>query len=387
MVPPFDTAKLDALMERDQLDLLLVSSKHNVQYLLGGYRFFFFDYMDAIGISRYLPVLIYPRGRPQDAAYFGNAMEPIRPENNDHWPPGTVTSHWGTADTIASAVQHIERAGLPSGRIGVEMGFLPADAFRMLEGAYPDAAITDCVVPLERLRAVKTADEIDMLRTASEGTVASMLAVMRTHGPGTRKRDLVEALRREEVSRGLVFEYCLCTLGTSFERSPTDQIWNEGEIISLDSGCNHRGYIGDLCRMGVLGEPDSELQDLLAEVDAIQQAARREIRPGTDGRDVIAAGDAELARSPSREFTSFVAHGMGLVSHEAPRLTDSGPVPYPAADADIPLEAGMVTSVETTMLHPRRGFIKLEDTVLVTPDGNEGLGDDGRGWTIAGTAA
>ncbi len=44
----------------------------------------------------------------------------------------------------------------------------------------------------------------------------------------------------------------------------------------------------------------------------------------------------------------------------------------------------MVISIETTMSHPRRGFIKLEDTVLVTDDGYEALGDTARGWNKAG---
>ena len=57
---------------------------------------------------------------------------------------------------------------------------------------------------------------------------------------------------------------------------------------------------------------------------------------------------------------------MGLISHEAPRLTSHGPIPYSAHDADRPLESGMVISIETTIAHPRRGFIKLEDTVAVT---------------------
>jgi len=43
------------------IDVLVVTSKHNIQYLFGGYRFFFFDYMDAIGVSRYLPILVYRR--------------------------------------------------------------------------------------------------------------------------------------------------------------------------------------------------------------------------------------------------------------------------------------------------------------------------------------
>ena len=44
----------------------------------------------------------------------------------------------------------------------------------------------------------------------------------------------------------------------------------------------------------------------------------------------------------------------------------------------------MVLSIETTLLHPRRGFIKLEDTVAVTQDGHVGYGDEGRAWTRAG---
>ena len=74
------------------------------------------------------------------------------------------------------------------------------------------------------------------------------------------------------------------------------------------------------------------------------------------------------------------------MSHEAPRLTDHGPVPYPAPDADLPLEAGEVISVETTLLHPTRGFIKLEDTVVVTDSGHEIYGEGLRGWNKAGSA-
>jgi Xaa-Pro aminopeptidase len=62
---PFDAAHLDRLLEKAKIDVVLVTSKHNIQYLLGGYRFFFFDYSDAIGVSRYLPILIYPAGRPE----------------------------------------------------------------------------------------------------------------------------------------------------------------------------------------------------------------------------------------------------------------------------------------------------------------------------------
>ena len=377
---PFDTRRLDTLMEEARLDALLVTSKHSIQYMLGGYRYFFYSYMDAHGLSRYLPVIIYVKGRPEATAYIASPMETYEQELGKFWVPATDFTNMTTVESAQSALRHLARFGKKPTRVGVEMGFLPADAHRALQDGLPEAEIVDATFTLELLRAVKTAAELELLREASERVVDSMLAVIASHGAGATKHDLVAALRREEIGRGLFFEYCLITAGTSFNRAPSDQAWHEGEALSLDSGGNYQGYIGDLCRMAVLGEPDAELEDLLAEVDAIQQAARGPIRAGTRGGDIFAAADALVTSSARREVLSFVAHGMGIVSHEAPWLTDRASVPYAAYHADRPLESGMVISVETTMLHPRRGFIKLEDTVAVTEGGWMAFGDHGRGW-------
>ena len=381
---PFDTGLLDRLMEAAGIDVLLASSKHNVQYLLGDYRFFFFDYMDAVGKSRYLPIVVYLKGASDKAGYIGNRMESYEKEVRSFWVPEFRPVAFGSVDAIQAAIEHMRRVGLRASRIGIESGFLPADATEALREAFPESRFVDALGVLERLRARKAPAELEKLRRASEGVIASMLAVIGSHGAGTTKRQLVEALRREEVSRGLTFEYCLITAGTSLNRAPSEQVWQDGDILSLDSGGNYQGYIGDICRMAILGEPDGELQDLLAEVDATQQAAIRPVRHGARGGEVYAGAEAVLTRSANRERIEFVAHGMGLVTHEVPHLTDKGPVPYPAEDRDRPLESGMVLSIETTLQHPRRGFIKLEDTVAVTESGHEAFGDRARGWNRAG---
>jgi Xaa-Pro aminopeptidase len=373
---PFDSAKLDALLDEAGIDALVVTSKHNIQYLLGGYRFFFFDQMDAIGISRYLPILIYPKGRPGDAVYVSNVMEGYERDLGRFWVPSIENKAWGTVDAARLAVSHLKKLGNTVRRVGVETPFMPADAFQAIAAGVPDVELVDGVFVLERLRAKKTPKELDLLRQASEKVVESMLAVFSNHGPGTTKQQLADALRREEQARGLHFEYCLVTAGTSLNRAPSDQPWGKGEIASLDSGANYKGYIGDLCRMGIHGEPDAELEDLLSEIDGVQQAARKPIRPGATGDDIYAAAEKAWHASPHRAaIVDFTAHGMGLVSHEAPRLSDKAPMKYPGYDKDRPLEAGMVISN-----HPKRGFIKLEDTVAVTKDGCEGYGDGGRGW-------
>ncbi len=90
--PPFDSARLDALLDEAGIDALLISSKHNIQYLFGGYRFFFFDHFDAIGVSRYLPLLVYVKGRPDQSTYIGHAMESYEKDLGKFWTPAFQTA-------------------------------------------------------------------------------------------------------------------------------------------------------------------------------------------------------------------------------------------------------------------------------------------------------
>jgi Xaa-Pro aminopeptidase len=383
---PFDADRLDRLMDEAGIDVLLATSKHNVQYLLGGHRAFFFESMDAMGLSRYLPVLVYPKGERQKAAYFGHRMEGFQKENDPFWVAESQTNSSGSLDVMQKAIDYVRKSGVKGRRIGAELAFLPLDAGTALRNAFSGSDIVDALFVLERLRAVKSPEELKQLRIASERVIEAMLAVIANHGPGTTTRDLTEALRREETSRGLVFDYCLITAGTSLNRAPSKQTWGKGDILSLDSGGNYHGYIGDLCRMAIQGEPDAELEDLLAEIEAIQRASMKPIKAGAMGSVIYAAAEPLVHKSKHHNHMHFLAHGMGLVSHEAPRLTATGPVPYDAYDADRPLEAGMVVSVETTLQHPHRGFIKLEDTVVVTDAGFDIYGEGGRGWNRGGTA-
>lgn len=381
---PFDHARLNRLMEAAGIDVLLATSKHNVQYLLGGHRANFFDFMDATGVTRYLPVFIYPKGAPEKAVYIGHRLEGFQHQAKPLWTPTTDTSSNGSTDAMQKAVDYVKKMGLSPKRIATEFGFLPYDASKVLRAAFPDAEWVDALYVMERQRLVKSPKELKLLKYASEAVIDAMLATIAKSQPGSTKAEVVETLRKEETLRGMNFEYCLITCGQSFNRAPSGQRWERGEIMSLDSGGNYHGYIGDVCRMAIHGEPDAELEDLLAEIDTIQHAAFKAMKPGALGADIYAAAEPLVAKSKHHNQMEFLAHGMGLVSHEAPRLTDKGPVPYPADDAGLPLEAGTVVSIETTLKHPGRGFIKLEDTAVVTPTGHQVYGEGARGWNQAG---
>ena len=380
---PFDSELLDSLMEASGVDWVVATSSHNVRYLLGGYHYFFYDHFSAIGLSRYLPLVGYPRGNPQRAFYVAAANEAWQLEIKPVWieriekAPVTSTA---AAEVAAAALKEPAR----SLRIAVEPSFIPSDAMKTLSEALPGAEFIDATPILETLKTIKTPQEIDLLRSASVGIVEAMLSTFRTVQPGETKDEVASHLAAELTGRAMEFDYAFVTFGRSLNRAPFGGRLERGQILSLDSGGRLDGYVGDLCRMAVLGEPGSEMKEALDEVARVQAAARGAVRRGNEGAAIYEAAHQQVAASPHREGMRFIAHGVGLIAHEAPRLTDRAGMSYPATHAKQPLEAGMVLSVETHIADPNLGFVKLEDTLIVTEDGCEAAGDLGRGWNLAG---
>lgn len=379
--PPFDTRKLDALLEREGLDVVVATSRHNVRYLLGSYSAFH-ESFEAIGVDRFLPAVGYCQGGPADAFAVGADVDAGQHEVQPLWVSTVLDRAQSATETARLVAARIRAMGHASGTVGIELSFAPYSFLEELRGELPELRILEAAPILEELRAVKRPDELQLVREAAEQIVESIVATVRSAAAGVTKRELVDRLRVEEERRGLRFEYCLVAAGGSFNRAASEQSWQPGEVLSVDTGGQLRGYIGDLCRMAVLGPPSQELRAVLAEVRAIQDAARKPIRPGAIGAEIYDAAAVEQRRCTVARQVAFVAHGMGLVPHEAPRLSDRAPIRYPATHREMPLQAGMVLSIETDARIDGAGLIKLEDTVVVTESGWEAYGDGDRDWIV-----
>ena len=195
---PFDHNRLDRLMDEAGIDVIVATSKHNAQYLTGGHRADFFDYMDATGVTRYLPVFVYQKGAPEKSAYIGHRLEKFQTQNNPLWTPETQTNTAGAVDAMQKAVAYMQKAGMKPKRIAAEFGFLPYDAANVLRDAFPDADWVDALFVLERQRVKKSDAELALLKLASEKVLDSMKAVIDKHGPGATKADS----RRSAAARG-----------------------------------------------------------------------------------------------------------------------------------------------------------------------------------------
>lgn len=383
LVPPFDVDLLDALMEEARLDVLLLSSPHSLRHALDGYRFFLYDKLDSVGVSRYAPLLGYVRGHVDQAFYVAWGDEGWGLSTAELWVPQCETVAWTAAEAARHAAESIAQRAGAAARVGVEMPYLTADAYTELRHGLPEAHLEDAVLVLDELRAIKRPAELAAMRVGADAVVEAMLAVFADLQAGSSKAEVAERLRQEETRRGLEFDYCLIAAAPDLNRAPSSQHISQGAAVSLDSGAGYQGFVADLARMGVIGAPSTLQQELLGMVDEVQQAARAQVGAGRRGGEMFDAASERIQAMPRPQAFSFVAHGMGRRSHEAPRLNIGKP-PYPASHRERALQPGMVISIETHVTHPEAGFVKLEDAVAVTADGCEPLGDAGRGWNRAG---
>jgi Xaa-Pro aminopeptidase len=151
-------------------------------------------------------------------------------------------------------------------------------------------------------------------------------------------------------------------------------VLKRGYALSFDYGVIRQGYCSDFGRTVFFGEPEP---DLIKAHELIMRAQKEAIAAMKAGqvtgeelnriaRQVIQAGGYD------REFGHRLGHGIGKDVHERPFLAEG---------EKRVLETGMHFTVEPSLCLPYRGLIRVEDVVMVTPEG--GLNLNSTTWDLA----
>jgi Xaa-Pro aminopeptidase len=270
---------------------------------------------------------------------------------------------------------------LQTPQLGVEGANLSISRFNQLSKTLGGAASlipTEGVV--EKLRIVKDAHEIEMLRHGAQLLSKVALDVVEDPRPGITEQELAAKIDWRIKSAG--FERC--SFETIVAAGPNsalphahagDRRLYEGDLVVLDFGGVYGGYCVDLTRTVIVGQPDPEQQRVYDAVLEAQQAAIAAVKPGARAGDVDAAARETLGRHKLAEaFGHSTGHGLGIEIHESPRI---GPRREATADTpalpDDAIEPGMVFTIEPGAYLPAWGGVRIEDDVLVTADGVEVL--------------
>ncbi len=223
---------------------------------------------------------------------------------------------------------------------------------------------------LEDMREIKDKQELNALRDAA-GRISNIFkAVINTLKPGMTEKEVacrIESLAMEGGAEALSFPSIVASGPNSAlpHAVPTDRKLKIKEPVVIDAGVRLNGYCSDMTRTVFMGEPEPALKDIYRIVREAQSAAMKAIRPerSTTEIDGIARSIIETA-GYGAYFGHGLGHGVGLATHERPRLGPRKPVP---------LKRGMVVTVEPGIYIPGKGGVRLEEMVAITDTGAEVL--------------
>jgi len=231
---------------------------------------------------------------------------------------------------------------------------------------------------VERLRAVKDDDEVAIIRRAihaAERAFEAFRSQLRPSDCETELANRMEFLIRHHGAQRTSFEPITaggerCALAHA---PPTDRRLTAGGWLLVDWGAVVDGYCSDLTRLLVPNTPPfrqsnppaidlKRLEAAYRAVDGAREQAIAAIRPGQTTKAVDEVARTALAAAGLADrFTHSLGHGIGLEVHEKPGLR---------MNSEDVLAAGMVVTVEPGVYWPGWGGIRIEDDVLVTPDGS-----------------
>jgi Xaa-Pro aminopeptidase len=281
-------------------------------------------------------------------------------------------------DLAAHWARLCDRAG--ARRVAVEASAVSHALWTALAAAAPDVELVAAEGWVEAMRAVKTPDEIERIAAAcavADRALATLLPEIR---PGVTEHALalrLEWLMRTGGAEALAFDVaCLAGPEAALPHgSPGDRPVLDREVLLFDFGAQVEGYRSDMTRTLFVGEPrarDLELYGLVARaqqasVDALAASVQGALGQGgllIGGRTADAAArDVIAAAGHGSHFGHGTGHGIGLATHEEPRLTYSA--------SDDPLPSPTVFSVEPGVYLEGETGIRIED--LVHLDAAHGL--------------
>ena len=303
-----------------------------VWYAAGEFSLIVLDTADTTGVS--LPVI----------RYAGNTVQtPIR-----------------SAANLAKIVRDLlGRAG--AGQPGVELQHLPAS---LLPAGTPARSVDGWLDPL---RMQKTAEELEKLRRAFALTDLAHAAARRAVHVGAREIDVWCAAHtavqqaagaRIPFGNDCVVSYRQDNIGGW----PLDLELHPGDSLMVDLSTRVDGYWSDSCATYYAGRPGEKQKAMHRVASQALELAISLVRPGAVASEIDRRARRFIADAGYPVYPHHTGHGVGVSPHEEPRI-----VPY----NDTALEAGMVLMLEPGIYFPGEAAVRLEDALLVTPDGAE----------------
>jgi Xaa-Pro aminopeptidase len=320
-------------------------------------------------VGRYDAPSVEQLGAYSEVLGYDESIRPGLYKTIERLAPETIAINYSPSDPAADGLTH-----------GLWLVLLET-----LEGTpYADRLVSSKPI-VASLRGRKSPFEIARIRAAVEDAEEIFAHIGDRLGPGMRETEIAAVMQAEVSRRGLGYaweaDHCpAVNAGPEKEvghTGPTELKTKRGELLHTDFGVEKDGYCSDLQRVWyLLDDGESEVpEDVLTVWNAVwaaMDAGAEVLRPGVAGHEVDAAARASLVSAGYEEPKYALGHQLGRSAHDGGTLL--GPRWDRYGDAPLGLvEEGNVYTLEYGAPVPGRGYIGLEEDVLVKADGLEWL--------------
>lgn len=348
-------------MQEKGFDCIIATSPENVRYSSGVW----------VGIPlRLAPVILPLDGEPVILVHPSGSgageditarkttwIKDVRLYEGGEWAPNMV---W---DAVAEVIREKE---LHDSTIGLEVLNVVGSSYDYVREIMPSVKFVGCEAIFDRLRAVKSAEELRILSYANMATAKAVSTAYEMASPGDTEtqiaRSIMELIQDYGASRIAFLNFAAGQNIMEPHHVPGDYRLKDGDMVHVDVGGIWKGYVSDISRMAVVGEPSGE-QRKAYEVIIKQMWDTAEVM--VNGAKVQAAHDAAKRSYESHGFKYpryFIGHSIGLNGHETPFLA-----PF---HGEWVLEPGIVFQIEPSHVASDRIRVHYEDSFVIQKNGS-----------------
>ncbi|WP_304608780.1 Xaa-Pro peptidase family protein [Planomicrobium sp. CPCC 101079] len=338
--------KLRTEMEKQQLEALLVTSRYNLRYVT--------NFTGSAGLALVT----------KDKAWFITDFRYTEQATAQATEFEVVQAKTNLLEEVAELAKEY---GV--GTISFEQEYMTYATFVQYQEKL-DAQLKPVSGLIEKIRMIKTPDEVEILKQAAKIADAAYEHICGFIRAGRTELEVsneLEFFMRQQGATSSSFDIIVASgLRSALPHGvATGKVIEQGELVTLDFGALYNGYISDITRTVAVGEPSEQLKEIYQIVLDSQVLGVEKIGPGMTGIEADAiARDYIKSKGYGEAFGHSTGHGIGLEVHEAPGLSSK---------SETVLEPGMAVTVEPGIYLPGIGGVRIEDDILITESGNERL--------------
>ena len=372
------TKSLEEQIEKHDLDALLCFKAENIRYITG-YRplwwsISFLTRNACIKVADKEPILFPTSGcyeRCRDTMYWMSKQN-IRPLATME-DPGIVE-----AEVNKKLKPAFEELGITEAKIGVD--HVSMLVLMKLKEAFPKAEFVNgdhCVLDAQ---VIKNSEEIKCMRISSQLATFAMDRAIKKIDAGVRECEIMAEAMHSLYSNGMEVPQCnlIVTSGDGtapLRRFASDKKIDWGELVFLDLGGCFNGYFSDFTRTVIFGKPNDQQKKIYKAVYGMLMEIHRTMKPGKTSVEVNEAARKVVIDSgfKGHDYLGLLGHSIGVTGLTYPIV---GEIAATGSENVTELKPGMIFSMEPGIFIPGTpggGGVRLEDTILITEDGNEVL--------------